>query len=161
MTSRHWICLWIMGAATGLAGQAVTPDGAGTSRGPQLIPRTKAQREQRYANLHRILLNLQVTDASGHAVSGLTGQDFTLNIDHRPQKVASFRAIQDGGATAKAHAILLIDMLNDSEPDLANARREIEKILRSAEGPLPAPTSLATLTDEVRGIANVLHRQIN
>ncbi len=142
MTSMQWIGLWVLGTAIGLAAQAVPPDAA---PGPQLIPRSKSQREARYAALHRTLLNLQVTDASGHAVPGLTAQDFTLSIDHRPQKVTSFSAIQDG-ATAKAHAFLVIDMLNNSEPDRAHARREIEKFLRSAKGPLPVPTALATLT---------------
>jgi VWFA-related protein len=112
-----------------------------------LIPRTKAEREERYASLHRVLLNLQVTDAAGHAVEGLAAQDFTLNINHRPQKITLFRAVQEGGATAKAHAFLVIDMLNNSARDLGFARREIEKLLRSAKGPLPVPTSLATLTD--------------
>jgi hypothetical protein len=111
-----------------------------------LIPRATSRREARYAALHRTLLNLQVTDASGHALPGLTAQDFILSINHQPQKVISFSAIQDG-ATAKAHAFLVIDMLNDSERDLANTRREIEKFLRSAKGPLPAPTSLAILTE--------------
>jgi hypothetical protein len=110
MTFRQGICLWVLGTAIGLAAQTVPPDAA---PGPQLIPRTKSQREEQYAALHRTLLNLQVTDTSGHAVPGLTAQDFTLNIDHRPQKVTSFSAIQDG-ATAKAHAFLVLDMLNSS-----------------------------------------------
>jgi VWFA-related protein len=117
-----------------------------SATGPKLIPRTKAEREAQYAARHRILLNVQVTDPSGHAVTGLNAQDFMLRINHQPEPIASFQAVQDGEATAHAHAFLVIDMLNNSGRDLSNARKAIEKLAGSARL-LPLPTSLVVLTE--------------
>jgi VWFA-related protein len=92
------------------------------------------------------LLNVQVTDPSGHPVTGLDAQDFTLQINHQPEAITSFQAVRDGGAAAHAHAFFLIDMLNNSARDLANARKALETLAGSGEL-LPFPTSLVVLTE--------------
>ncbi|HUB53084.1 MAG TPA: VWA domain-containing protein [Terracidiphilus sp.] len=140
---RSWCCLALLCAAINLSAQSVAGDG---SAKPQLIPRTSAEREAQYAAHRRILLNVQVTDLSGNAVTGLDAEDFTLRIDHKPGRISSFKAVQDGGATARAHAFFVIDVLNDSSRDLANTRKAIEELAGSA-GLLPLPTSLIVLTE--------------
>ncbi len=143
MARAGWCTFALLSAAMHVSAQAVPADG---TAGPKLIPRTTAQREAQYTAHHRILLNVQVTDPAGHAVAGLDAQDFTLRINHQPETITSFRAVQDGGGTAHAHAFFLVDMLNNSSRDLANAQKAIAKLAGSA-GPLPLPTSLAILTE--------------
>lgn len=164
MARKRCFCVALLCAAIGASAQSVPVDG---TAGPQLIPRTKPEREAQYAAHHRILLNVQVTDPSGHAVTGLDAQDFTLRINHQAETITSFQAIRDGGATAHARAFFVIDMLNNSARDLARARKSIEKLAGSA-GPLPLPISLYVLTDKgaevsspsqnAKEIANALER---
>jgi len=92
------------------------------------------------------LLNVQVTDSSGHAVTGLRAQDFTLLINQQPVPITSLRAIQDGGATAHTRAFFVIDMLNNSAHDLAKIRKAIV-MLASSEKTLPLPTSLLFIAE--------------
>jgi VWFA-related protein len=138
-----WYCIALGLVAISAAAQSVP---SGDTADPRLVPRTKAEREARYAQHRRILLNVQVTDASGHAVKGLDVQHFKLQINHQPQAIASFQAVQDGGSTAHAHAFFVVDMLNNSVHDLSNARKAIEK-LADANKQLPLPASLAILTE--------------
>ena len=67
-TGWKWSCLVLLCAAVHGAAQITPADG---SPSPKLIPRTKSERDAQYAFHHRILLNVQVTDSSGHAVTGL------------------------------------------------------------------------------------------
>jgi hypothetical protein len=62
-------------------------------RGPQLIPRTRTEREQNYENLHRVFLNVQVTMPSGQAAIDFHQTDFELLVDHQPKKIASFQSV--------------------------------------------------------------------
>lgn len=110
----------------------------------QLIPRTRQEREDRYNRLHRVLLNVQVTDSSGRPVRGLRQDDFSVFDNHQVQKVATFRAIEDG-ASAKAHVLLVIDTLNNTARELAYERKEIEKFLRSGPAAVRYPISFVTL----------------
>jgi VWFA-related protein len=144
MARGRWYCLALLCAVIHAPAQSVPGDGTAS---PKLIPRTKAQREAQYAANHRILLNVQVTDPSGHAVTGLDAQDFTLQINHQLEAITSFQAVKDGGATAHAHAFFVIDMLNNSTHDLANAHQAIEKLAGSAKL-LPLSTSLVVLTEK-------------
>jgi VWFA-related protein len=137
-----WLVL--LCAAYAACAQSVPGDG---SAGPQLIPRTKAERETQYAAHHRILLNVQVTDALGHPVLGLHSQDFELHINHQPQKIASFQAVQHGGVTAHAHAFFVVDLLNNSARDLAKSREAIAKLADSGK-PLPMPVSLVIISEK-------------
>jgi VWFA-related protein len=143
-TQVRWCCLALLCAAIGASAQSVPGD---STASPRLIPRTKAEREAQYAAHQRILLNVQVTDTLGNAVAGLNAQDFALRINNQPVKLASFRVIHDGGATAHAHAFVVVDMLNNSSRNLAYARKAITKLGGSGKL-LPLPTSLVILTDK-------------
>ena len=141
---RTLACLICLSAAISASPQSIPGD---DTSAPKLIPRTKAEREAQSATHHRILLNVQATDPSGHAVPGLRAQDFSLQINHQPQTITSFHAVQDGGATAHAHAFFVIDMLNNSARDLANVRKALEELTGSTRL-LPLPTSVVVLTDK-------------
>src|SRR5450631_2109507 len=120
------------------------PNAPARSQFPTLTPRSPEEREARYRSLHRVILNVLVTDASGNPVKGLTQQDFTLLDNQQPQAIASFRTVLGGAASVATHVILLLDALNNSSRAINYERKETEKFLR--QGRLPYPTSIATLT---------------
>lgn len=139
-----WCCLAVLSTALSASAQ-ISPNESQSA--PRLIPRTKAERDAQYSFHHRILLNVQVTDSSGHPVIGLNAGDFNLQINKSPQAITTFKAVADSGNTAKAHAFLIVDLLNNSARDLAHGYRAI-KALAGSNRLLPMPTSIAVLTDK-------------
>lgn len=51
---------------------------------PQLVPRTYLERERRYQSLHRLILNVTVTDEAGVSITGLGKENFKLIDNHEP-----------------------------------------------------------------------------
>src|ERR1700677_1673131 len=92
-----------------------------------LITRTPESVEQTRRSEHRVTLDVQVTDASGNAVSGLGQHDLTLFDNGQPQTVTSFREIGASGAPAPIEAILLLDTMNASFQDVVIEREGIDK----------------------------------
>jgi hypothetical protein len=43
---------------------------------PQLVPRTHEERERRYQSLHRLILNVTVTDEARVPITGLGKENF-------------------------------------------------------------------------------------
>nr|MDQ2712765.1 VWA domain-containing protein [Acidobacteriota bacterium] len=133
---RTWIffsCLSSLAApaqASGAAQQSPVPD-------PQLIT-----------------LYVVASDKSGQAISGLTEQDFTLLDNKRPQKLSSFRAVEGTTADLPVEVILLVDEVNDSLANVAYAKEQVAKLLRSNGGKLPLPTSLVFFSDSGATIGN-------
>jgi VWFA-related protein len=116
-----------------------------------LIPRTHEQREARFLAEHRIVLNVEVTDAAGSPIAGLEARDFTLIEDHEPRSVASFRPVNGEAVSVPPQVMLLLDAVNNSPRDLANDRKGVESFLRQSSEPLAYPTSIAVLSDgEIR-----------
>jgi VWFA-related protein len=99
------------------------------------------------------MLNVQVSDPSGKPITGLKAEDFKVLDESRPQKIASFRAIDDG-ASARAHILIVIDSLNNSSRGLAYERKEIETFLRSSGSTLRYATSLVSLSRSGDGRAD-------
>jgi len=109
---------------------------------------------------HAVVLDVVVTDKTGHSVPGLTKTDFTLLEDGQPQTIATFEAAgrsqttDDPQRTISAPApefpqiILLIDEMNTSFKDLAYARYCMGKLLRKNGGQLQQSTGLMALTNE-------------
>lgn len=150
MERLRWCSIVFLCATISALGQSVPGD---PTAGPQLIPRTKAERETRYAAQHRILLNVQVTDSSSQALTGLDAQDFTLRVNQQPLTITSFRAVHDGGSTAHARAFFVIDMLNNSARDLAKVRKALENLTDSSRA-LPLPASLLFISENGREMGN-------
>jgi VWFA-related protein len=119
--------------------------GAQTTGG--LIKRTPEGAEQARRSELRLTLDVQVTDVSGKAVSGLGQQDLTVFDNGRPQTVTSFREIDGSGVPAPSEAILLLDTMNASPQDVVIERQGIDKFLRQNGGHLALPVSLVFLAD--------------
>ncbi len=122
-----------------------------SSQTPRLIPRTHEEREARFRTEHRIVLNVEVTDAAGNPIAGLKAADFMLMQDRQPRSLASFRPVNGEAAPVPPQVMLLLDAVNNSSRDLANDRKGIESFLRQSPEPLAYPTSIAVLSDgEIR-----------
>lgn len=155
MPRLSWMSAFGACAALSLAAQvaptspAKSAQSAGESSGqsPSLIPRSHQDRERTYQIQHRIILNVQVTDASGNPAEGWKAEDFTLFEDQRPRTNVSFRAVENGNAAVPAHLILVLDAVNNSERDIANDRKGIQRFLRESQGLLIYPTAIATVSD--------------
>jgi VWFA-related protein len=125
--------------------------GSQSNQTPRLIPRTHEQRQARFLAEHRIVLNMEVTDAAGSPITGLEASDFTLIEDHQPRSFASFRPVNGEVVSVPPQVMLLLDAVNNSPRDIANDRKGVESFLRLSSEPLAYPTSIAVLSDgEIR-----------
>jgi VWFA-related protein len=145
-----WMSALGLCAAVSMAAQVAPPSpanpaGEGSGQSPRLVPRSHLDRERTYQIQHRIILNVQVTDASGKPATGWQAQDFTLIDDQRPRTNLSFKAVE--GATAAAHVILVLDAVNNSARDIANDRKEVQKFLKQSQEVLTYPMSIAAVSD--------------
>lgn len=155
LSRLKWISALGACAALSLAAQVVTPSpaksgqsaGDGSDQSPRLVPRSHMDRERTYQIQHRIILNVQVTDASGKPAAGWKAQDFTLLEDQRPRTNLSFKAVEGATATAPAHVILVLDAVNNSARDIANDRKEVQRFLKQSHELLTYPTSIAAVSD--------------
>lgn len=112
-----------------------------------LIKRTPEAAELARRSERRVTLDVQVTDVSGKAVSGLGQQDLSLFDDGHPQTVTSFREIGGSDMPAATEAILLLDTMNASFEDVVIERQGIDKFLRQNGGHLALPVSIVFLAD--------------
>ena len=129
------LCIALFASALvswGAAGQQANPS---TLRSRQTAPPPRT-----------ISLDVVVTHKSGDAVSGLEEKDFTILDNKTPQTITSFHAYE--GSKEPIEVILLIDSINTSFQIVAQERDGIEKFLRSNEGRLAHPLTLAVLTND-------------
>ncbi len=152
MSRLKWMSALGLCAAVSLAAQVAPPSpanpaGEGSDQPPRLIPRSHLDRERTYQIQHRIILNVQVTDASGNPATGWKAQDFTLVDDRRPRTNLSFKAVEGATAPVPADVILVLDAVNNSARDIANDRREIQRFLKQSQELLTYPTSIAAVSD--------------
>lgn len=93
-------------------------------------------------------LDVMVTDKAGHPIPGLQQQDFTLLDDRHPTAIENFKAYQDTNPQEDSTSILiLIDDVNNDFNIVSNERGQIDSYLRRNHGQLPAPVSIAYLTE--------------
>jgi VWFA-related protein len=93
----------------------------------------------------QIVLDVQVTDASGAPVRGLQQQDFALQDGQAAQSIVSFRAVEGehtGGADVPVELVLVIDAVNAPFQILTTERNEIRKFLLQNGGKLGVPVEL-------------------
>ncbi|MGA2538943.1 MAG: VWA domain-containing protein [Terracidiphilus sp.] len=117
---------------------------AGSS--PTLTPRSHEERERNYESAHRIILNVEVTDASGKEVNGLKGEDFTLLDNQLPRKLLSFHEKNGIEPGARAHAFLVLDALNNNVRTMGFERKGIENFLGRNQGHLVYPITVGVLS---------------
>lgn len=114
-----------------------------TSTSPiQLVPRTKAQREQRYEASHRITLMVQVTDSSGKPATGLKPEDFGLLDGQKPQKIATFSEVDGEKSAAAVRVLVVLDAINDGGTSITRLKKDLGKLFSGGNGPLQFPLSL-------------------
>ena len=148
--------IWLAVCGSGIAlapwaQEAQSPVDTGQAEGtaasrPALIPRTHDDRERSYQARHRIILNVQVTDAQGEPARGLLAEDFAVLEKERPVKIASFRASGVEFQNERAHALIVLDAVNNSARTLKVEQRELQKYLEGNSGRLKIPTSLVILS---------------
>ena len=114
---------------------------------PALVQRTPEVVKQAVKAERHIHLDVVVTDASGHAVSGLQSSDFTVLDGNRPQPIVSFRAADVLAAEPPAEIVLVLDTMNTSFQQMAMVRQGVEKFLQHDGGHLPLPVSAIFLTE--------------
>ena len=113
----------------------------------QLVPRTKAEREQNYQSEHRISLIVQVTDSSGNPVSGLKPGDFLVLDNQKRQKVARFREVNGKTFTADVHVVVVLDAVNGGGSEIGRLKKDLDRYLSQGHGPLRFPISLVYVSD--------------
>ena len=111
---------------------------------PRLIPRTSAEREQRFLAQHRVILNVRVADPTGRALSPLQQNDFTLYDNDQARKLASVRLV-DGGAGG-AHVIVVLDAVNRFSHQVRSDAKEVERYLKEGSGRLAYPLAIGVFS---------------
>lgn len=96
----------------------------------------------------QIRLAVEVTDKSGRPVTSLQQSDFTVLDNGHPAPVNFFYA--HSGSVVESgseHVVLVIDAINVFFNLLSRERTQIETFLRSNQGHLPAPLSIAAVSE--------------
>ena len=123
-----------------MAGSATPSD----NHTPRLIPRTSAEREQRFLSQHRVILNVRVADPTGRALSELQQNDFTLYDNNQARKVQSVRLVD--GAAGGAHVIVVLDAVNRFSNQVRNDAKEVERYLKEGSGLLAYPVAIGVFS---------------
>ena len=116
------------------------------------------------ARAELVLIPTLVTDKSGHHITGLKQEDFTVLENSAEQKIATFEEISSdphrwsrpknanefgnflaGGASNRRITLMVLDLVNTSFMAQANARQELLKYLTQSVDQRE-PTALYTLT---------------
>lgn len=92
-----------------------------------------------------IHLNVHVAPKKGPETTGLQSKDFTVLDNHAAQPIQSFHAVTSNQEPVRV--ILLLDAVNTDSSRVAYAREQAQKFLKSNNGQLENPTTIAVLTD--------------
>jgi VWFA-related protein len=154
MPRQNWFgALYLCSALFVFAQQAIPPTSqpdqsplpaAGPS--PTLTSRSHEERERTYQAAHRIILNVEVTDASGREVTGLKEEDFTLLDNQLPRKLESFQKKNGDAPEARTHALVVLDAMNNNFRTMGYERKGIEKFLAQNQGHLAYPITVGVLS---------------
>ena len=136
------LCLSLFLAANNRDGVAAGAQNSDSTSPIQLIPRTKEERERRYKDEHRISLMVRATDSSGKPVTGLKTDEFLVLDNQKSQKIDRFREVDGKAYSVNAHAIVVLDGINDDGSSFGHVRKGLDQFLGEDTGPLPFPLSL-------------------
>ena len=138
-----FLCFPVLLSAQQSAAPASSPQPPAPSLSLALAPAPESRQG-------RIGLSVVVTDKSGKPVSGLELKDFTLLDNNQQGKILSFHAF-DGTVHSDdppVKVILLLDTVNVSFQQVADARQQIEKFLRQKSSHLSQPMSIYLFTND-------------
>lgn len=99
------------------------------------------------AQANSVTIDINVADNLGHAVRGLTQENFTVLDNGQPAKVTGFRAVDTSKEPDAAHVLLVVDMINNNLDSVARERVEMTDFLKQDNGRLSHPMSLAVMTE--------------
>lgn len=110
-------------------------------------PAARAQQQPAPATVAgpSLYFDVEVTDHSGHPVTGLHAGDFTVLDNRNPSSVQWFNVHENANAQADS-ATIVIDDANLNFLPLSEERSRIEAFLRSGGGNLPVPISIYVVT---------------
>lgn len=96
-----------------------------------------------------VVLDVFVTDDTGHSVTGLNQDAFVIREAGVPQQIRSFQAVTAATPLSDQtpRTILLVDELNTRFTDLAYVRYALNKLMHPGGARLEQPTALYILTD--------------
>lgn len=98
--------------------------------------------------LHRISIDVDVTDKAGHAVSGLKATDFSLLDNKRPVQILNFAEIKPSETNPDpVHVVIVVDEINTGFDVVAREREQLGEFFRQNGGRLAHPVTLAVLTE--------------
>lgn len=93
----------------------------------------------------KVTLDFVVTSGAGSPIDGLTQDDFKVFDNKKPAAITSFRQMSPG--TEPVQILVVLDAINAPFTLVSSERDQIIRFLRSRQDPLPAPTTLAVVTD--------------
>ena len=113
---------------------------------------TSAQKANLTPTSGRIRLYVVVDTKSGRPAAQLTRQNLSVLDNRMLRTIASFRIVTSADEPVKV--IIVLDAVSAPYTLVAISRQEIEKYLKTTEGQLAEPTSIAVLTDQGLQIDN-------
>ncbi|HMH11984.1 MAG TPA: VWA domain-containing protein [Edaphobacter sp.] len=140
------LCIPFLAAMSNQNALSVRAQNPDTTSPIQLVPRTKAQREQKYEAEHHISLLVKVTDLSDKPVNGLKADDFSVLDNQKPQKIERFREVDGKTFRADVHVLVVLDAINDGGSAVGHVKKDLDKFLSRGSGPLPFPFSLVFIS---------------
>ncbi|MFP5236409.1 MAG: VWA domain-containing protein [Acidobacteriota bacterium] len=116
-----------------------------------------------------ISMPVSVRDASGNPIPNLKKQDFTLADNQHAQAITGFNEVSGGALGATAHAVVVVDAINDTSSGALNKQvKDIETFFSAGANRLPFPLTIAVLsntgfmeTDPSRDPSNLGHQLQN
>jgi VWFA-related protein len=129
MTVHRFVCAFFTASLCGLS--------AASAQRPEPAPPPASQ---------ALRLDVAVDTKSGQLVPNLPQQDFTVLDNKIPRPITYFKI--KSAADEPVHIVILVDAVNIPYQVVAWSRQEVEKFLKSNEGQLTYPTSIAVLTDQ-------------
>lgn len=154
MKASHRLCVFLLGVSVPLFAQQ-TPSQSTVSAGPSTTTNPPPSAHPNSGNTNPLItLDVVVTNKSGTPQTGLSQQDFVLLDNKTPQKILTFRAIEEPvPALPPAEIVLSLDTVNTGTQTVSDMRLQITKYLQRNGGKLTHPTSIVVFSNS--GLRNL------
>ena len=95
------------------------------AQNPTLKTRPKEDRDREFQAIHRITVNVQVTDDAGKPVTDLNANDFTILDNQQPRRMAAFHIIDGQAMNDATEVVIVLDAVNSTTQALDAERSGI------------------------------------